>query len=71
MYCICICVYFSTRRWRFDEAVLKLDAPVTFDEDIKPVCLSDRDHSSFPTDLPAVVYGWGDVGEDGKHFLIG
>ena len=54
------------RRLGYDEAVIKLDKPVTFTDDIQPVCLADEG-SHIPAGTIGSVYGWGHIAQGGKQ----
>ena len=52
---------YSADKNRFDSdlAILKLDSPLVFDDNVKPICLPDA--SFEPTTVKGVVSGWGDT----------
>lgn len=43
--------------FRYDIAIIELDAPITFSYDVRPICLPE--HNSSYVDRLATVAGWG------------
>ena len=55
------CYSASTSVFDFDLAILKLDSPLVFDDNVKPVCLPDASFEPKEIDgtVKGVVSGWG------------